>query len=361
MIKKKIKLFVFNPYSQLGGTDLSLSRLFKYLKNTNDFDLTYICLKKSKINYKILNKVKVIKLNKNRTITGINDLKKIIKNHKFNNFKKTIFLSNQNFANIVAYFALKEFKMLKKIGVERTPLHELDVHENIKKSVKSKIIKYLMKYIYPKYDLIICISHYIKKQLDSISNIKTKVIYNPCYFKKFKIKKRKKKYLRILNVGRLEKSKDQVTILKAINLIKNKVPLKLTIIGYGSQKLYLEDFITKNSLTDLVEIIYSNKPKKFYEKTDLFILSSKYEGFGNVLIEAASHNIPIISSRSGGPIEILRNGKLGKLFNVGDYKKLSLLINKFYKKKNIKIINKKSLDKYSIKNFKTYKNIFEKI
>ena len=71
MLKKKIKLFVFNPYSQLGGTDLSLSRLFKYLKNTNDFDLTYICLKKSRINYKILKKAKVIKLNQNRTITTI--------------------------------------------------------------------------------------------------------------------------------------------------------------------------------------------------------------------------------------------------------------------------------------------------
>ena len=51
-----------------------------------------------------------------------------------------------------------------------------------------------------------------------------------------------------MTVGRLEKSKDQITILKAINLIKNKIPLKLTIVGYGSQKIYLQNFIEYNSL-----------------------------------------------------------------------------------------------------------------
>lgn len=361
MTQKKIKLFVFNPYSQLGGTDLSLSRLFEYLKKTKDYDITYICLNKSKIEYKIFNEIKVIKIKKNRTFETINDLKKILKNHKFNNFKKTIFLSNQNFANIVAFFAFKNFKKLKKIAVERTPLHELDVFENIQKSIKSKIIKYLMRFIYPNYNMVICISHYIKKQLLSIPNLKTQVIYNPSFFKKCKIKKNKNKYLRILTVGRLEKSKDQITILKAINLIKNKIPLKLTIVGYGSQKIYLQNFIEYNSLKKIVKITYSNKPNSFYKKSDLFILSSKYEGFGNVLIEAASYNLPIISSRSGGPIEILENGKLGKLFNIGDHKKLSSLIYDFYKKKNIKDIHKKNLNKYSITNLKKYKNIFEKI
>ncbi len=361
MIKKKIKLFVFNPYSQLGGTDLSLSRLFEYLKKTNNYEITYICLNKSKIKYKILNQIKVIKLKKERTLYCINDIKKILKKHKFDKFKKTIFISNQNFANIVAFFAFKKFKKLKTIAIERTPLHELEVFENIQKSFKSKIIKYLMKFVYPKYDLIICISNYIKAQLNLISNVRTKIIYNPSFFKKIKFKKKNVKYLRILNVGRLEKSKDQITILKAINLIKNKIPLKLIIIGYGSQRIYLQNFIKQNSLSSTVKIVFSKKPDYFYKKSDLFILSSKYEGFGNVLIEAASYNIPIISSRSGGPIEILSNGKLGKLFEVGDFRKLSSLIYNFYKKQDIKSIDKKFLNKYSISNLNKYNSIFKNI
>ena len=58
-----------------------------------------------------------------------------------------------------------------------------------------------------------------------------------------------------MTVGRLEKSKDQITILKAINLIKNKIPLKLTIVGYGSQKIYLQNFIEYNSLKKIVKLL----------------------------------------------------------------------------------------------------------
>ena len=112
-----------------------------------------------------------------------------------------------------------------------------------------------MRFIYPNYNMVICISHYIKKQLLSIPNLKTQVIYNPSFFKKFKIKKNKNKYLINLTVGRLEKSKDQITILKAINLIKNKIPLKLTIVGYGSQKIYLQNFIEYNSLKKIVQLL----------------------------------------------------------------------------------------------------------
>ena len=125
---------MFLIHISIRGTDY-LSRLFEYLK-TKDYDITYICLNKSKIEYKIFNEIKVIKIKKNRTFETINDLKKILKNYKFNNFKKTIFLSNQNFANIVAFFAFKNFKKLKKIAVERTPLHELDVFENIQLKIK---------------------------------------------------------------------------------------------------------------------------------------------------------------------------------------------------------------------------------
>ena len=62
-------------------------------------------------------------------------------------------------------------------------------------------------------------------------------------------------------------------------------------------------------------------------KASLFVLSSKYEGLPNVLIEAQKYNLPIISSNCpSGPSEILINGKLGGLYPVGDYKKLYIKI-----------------------------------
>jgi glycosyltransferase involved in cell wall biosynthesis len=70
----------------------------------------------------------------------------------------------------------------------------------------------------------------------------------------------------------------------------------------------------------------------FYKKSNLFILSSIYEGFGNVLVEALQHKCPVITSNcKSGPMEIIENGKYGYFFNVGDYFGLSKKILNFYK------------------------------
>ena len=66
-------------------------------------------------------------------------------------------------------------------------------------------------------------------------------------------------------------------------------------------------------------------------KANLFVLSSKYEGLPNVLIEAQKYNLPIISTNcQTGPKEILINGKLGELCPVSDHKKLFHKIKDFY-------------------------------
>ena len=102
-------------------------------------------------------------------------------------------------------------------------------------------------------------------------------------------------------------------------------------------------------------------------QSDLFILTSKYEGFGNVLVEASAKKVPIISSNCNhGPNEILQNGKYGTLFKVGDYKDLSnKIINHF---KNPSIAQKKAnrnfydLNRFNTKDIiKSYEKIFNKI
>jgi len=83
---------------------------------------------------------------------------------------------------------------------------------------------------------------------------------------------------------------------------------------------------------------YQDNPFKYIRIADLFILSSKYEGLPNALIEAMFLKKPLISSDCPtGPKEILDNGNYGSLFKVGDYKLLAKLILNFKKsKKRIK-------------------------
>ena len=88
------------------------------------------------------------------------------------------------------------------------------------------------------------------------------------------------------------------------------------IIGYGPNKSKMLNFIKKNKLTKNVKIInFQKNPYKFIMKSNLFILSSLYEGLPNVLLESMTLKKPIISSNCPtGPKEILKKGKLGMLY-----------------------------------------------
>ena len=151
--------------------------------------------------------------------------------------------------------------------------------------------------------------------------------------------------------------KDQLTLLKALNKIKNRINFKLIIIGEGSEKKNLLNFINKNNLQKNIKIMkFQKNPYNIINKSDLFILTSRYEGLPNVLLEAAALKKFIISSKCPtGPSEILINGKYGLLFDVEDYKALSRQIIKFYympnnKKKEISKNLYNSLYRYNLKN-----------
>ena len=102
----------------------------------------------------------------------------------------------------------------------------------------------------------------------------------------------------------------------------------------------LKNYIKNNNLKNIIKLLgYKKQPYPYIQKADIFVLTSKYEGLPNVLLEAQYLNKYIISSNCPtGPREILLNGRAGDLFDVGNYKKLASLINKYkLNKKNISI------------------------
>ena len=150
-----------------------------------------------------------------------------------------------------------------------------------------------------------------------------------------------KKNLNIISVGRLTDQKNHIIQLKAIKYIKKKYNPCLTIIGKGYKKDYLKSYIKKNNLHKNVKLIgYKKNPFPYIIKSDVLILSSKFEGLPNILLEAQYLKKYIISSNCpSGPKEILMSGKAGDLFKLNDYKDLANKINKYciskkrYKKK----------------------------
>ena len=180
---------------------------------------------------------------------------------------------------------------------------------------------------------------------------------------KFFLKKKKRI---ILNIGRLERQKDHITLLKAFKESLKKIDSLLIIIGYGSEKDKILHFININNLNKNVIILDKiTNPYPYLKKSDLFILTSLYEGFGNVLTEAIMFKIPTISTDcNSGPREILLNGKGGDLVEIGDYKNLSRKIITNLKKKNNKKIKfaYQQLKRFSIKKIvNKYDDIFKTI
>ncbi len=241
-------------------------------------------------------------------------------------------------------------------------------HNIIKKIIYKKIISLA--------DRVIVNSLEFKKQMLDRFNIKVNCIYNPLNISKIlKDSKKgkmdnffenKKNVLKIINLGRFTEQKDQITLLKAVNLLKKKINFRLLIIGRGVEKINLLNFIKENNLKNKVKIRnFMENPFKVVKQSDLFVLSSKYEGLPNVLLEALVLNKFIISSNCPtGPKEILLNGKGGLLFEVGNYVELANKINHYFNKKNqfkkMILFSKKKLHRFDQKkNLNEYYNLIK--
>ena len=202
-------------------------------------------------------------------------------------------------------------------------------------------------------DQVIVNSYQFKKELDNKFGIKSLVIYNPLNKSEI-IKKSRKKIsfnffkknkLKLITIGRLVDQKDHFTLIKSINLLKNK-KIQLLIIGKGLNHKKMQDYIFKNKLSKIIKIIsFQKNPYKYLKLADVFLLTSRFEGLPNVLLEAQCLKKYIISTNCPtGPKEILLNGTLGDLIKVGDYKNLSKKIIFYIKNKNK--FKKKIIDAY---------------
>ena len=351
-----MKLFILIPSLEKGGIERSMSRLSKGLLDRG-WDVSVISEKPSKESISYFDeRVKLLSLGS----SFINQNSNII----FSIFK-----------NILYYFKIKKY--IKKyspdvlLAVKNIPVSiflkiilknkfKLIIREAVnpkyssitQRSLLSRIfVNNLKKLLYPNADNIIAISEGVKQSLVKNFNLdssKIQTIYNPSADEKI-LSLAKEDIDRdlisnrplIVSIGRLTKQKDHITLLKAFNKIHSNIDCNLYIIGEGSERRNLEKFIKNNNIDDKVKLLgYQNNPWKFLSKSNLFVLPSIWEGFGNVIVESMLIGIPVISSDCpSGPREILNNGKSGKLFQVGDYNHLANIIEEIISSDNSELIN----------------------
>ena len=127
-------------------------------------------------------------------------------------------------------------------------------------------------------------------------------------------------------VGRLTNQKDYTNLINAFALAAGSLDfIRLVIIGSGEHKELLQSLVEDFNLESKVEFLgFQSNPYKFMNASDLFVMSSKWEGPGHVLIEALATGCPVITTNCPiGPADSILNGEFGELVEVGDSSALS--------------------------------------
>ena len=121
----------------------------------------------------------------------------------------------------------------------------------------------------------------------------------------------------LLCVGRLTDAKDFPTLLAAFEQLSTRPGLRLAIAGEGSERGWIEREMRKRGLRVTLLGLRKDVPD-LLRAADLFVLSSKVEGFPNVLGEALAAELPVAATAAGGVPEVVRDGLDGRVVPVGD-------------------------------------------
>ncbi|MFC3039725.1 glycosyltransferase [Virgibacillus xinjiangensis] len=129
----------------------------------------------------------------------------------------------------------------------------------------------------------------------------------------------------LITAGRLVEDKDHHTLIRAFaNLNKRLFNTRLAILGEGELEQELKQLAADLGVGDRVHFLgFQENPYVYFHHADLFVLSSKREGFGHVLAEALATGTPVVSTKSRpGAIEVLDHGEYGEMCEVGNERQL---------------------------------------
>jgi glycosyltransferase involved in cell wall biosynthesis len=199
------------------------------------------------------------------------------------------------------------------------------------KNWKRRWVPYLLRWIYPGADVVVGVSAGVVTDLHQfgVNPRQTQAIYNPIVTPTL-LNHRQNPVAHpwfapgqppvILGVGRLNDQKDFLTLIQAFAQMRQQQPARLMILGEGEERARLEQSIASLGISADVSLPgFVANPYSYMAAAAVVVLSSAWEGFGNVLVEAMAMGTPVISTNcDSGPAEILNHGQYGTLVPVGD-------------------------------------------
>ncbi|WP_436905922.1 glycosyltransferase [Acinetobacter johnsonii] len=318
-----MKIALHFPKLSSGGVEkIQIILAKEFLSRNIDVDFV-LCQAQGEYLSQVPEKVNIIDFKVNHTRNSLFPLVNYLKKHQ-----PDYLISSLGPQNVMAIIACKLAKTKTKVFV--TQHNALSQQAKQKATIQQRLIPFCYKLVLPYADGVISVSKGIAE--DIAENVgyplsKVHVIYNPAYVeKKEHVDNRvinelikDKKY--IISIGRLVHQKafdDLINAFKKVYI--NKPEMHLVILGNGPLEASLKKQAYQLGLQDVVHFLgFVENPNEYLAKASLFTLASRYEGFGNVIVEALSEGIPVVCTDCEyGPNEILEDGKYGILVPVGD-------------------------------------------
>jgi len=321
----KIKLLIFTPTLQCGGTEKFVSLFCDHI-DTEKFSVCLLVLDNTAPFYQPKNaQVHLVDLNESRVRYSLFKIRKTIKV-----YQPDIVFSCANHLNL--YFAV--FRNWFPRQVKFLARESSIVSINSRRATWPWLYNRLLKKYFRRFDLIVCQSAYMQQDLVQhyrVAESRTLVIHNATEIRKqapLPAVSKVDRIYRFVTVSRLSEEKGIERLVHAVGLLM--LPFRYYIIGDGDKRESLQNLINELQLQDKVFLTGKKEdPFAGMEDADLFLMGSYYEGFPNVLLEAGACGIPVVAFHAPGGIgEIITEGENGLLVEDNDLIGFASAINK---------------------------------
>lgn len=336
--RKPNVLFILQDFAR-GGAE----RVFVNIANglfDRGINVKFIVGKKTGTYIDILNpNIEITEIHTNNLIQTLRVLPKIFNEENYTH----IFTASDKFS-VSAVIIKKLYKIKSKIIC--TLHYDLPYQISILPFLNRVYLTLTNRYIISKADTIVAVSNGVRESFQKVAKRTIDhliTIYNPVFddgiFKSSTEKVDEKIFFNnnktLISIGKLTNTpKNQELLIKAFYILsKTEEKLQLIFLGEGEDKNKYIELTDNLGVSDRVHFLgFKTNPYKYIINSDLLVLSSDTEGFGNVIVEALALGVNVVSTDCpSGPKEILENGRFGFLAPVNDPIKLAEAIQKALK------------------------------
>ena len=248
---------------------------------------------------------------------------KLIYRHLPSNIVNKWIIPQKGFDTYIAFTEGYCTKILAHIPKQKYAWVHIDL-KALPWTINEKIYKNKQeeKNVYSNYNKVICVSNSVKRIMQEEYGLEhVETIYNPIDSIEIITKSQEINDIdtsagfNIISIGRLVPQKGYDLLIPIISrLVKEGINVHLYILGTGSEKERIESIIASEGIKHNIHLLgFQENPYSIMKKMDLFVCSSRSEGYSLVIAEALTLGLPVVSMNCSGPNELLDNNKYGTL------------------------------------------------